>query len=427
MGLTTITEVGVKDRLIVDNWPSTAEQRKGFHEAGLETIKTLYGHKHLRYQDRVRALHPAYGHWCIDFMYGRVRSRPGMDQKTRALCELVALGGQIVHPQFRAGVLMALTAGATLEEIRGVLDMTEEVWGSGRQAMYDALWQDLDLDNISETGWRLPEDPAEREKVMATEGAIDPNTTLRPDFSHLKSVKDIVTPTWRHPLVTTFRNVEGLRDQQRLYALIAANANAGLLSSMRHGWAFLKPSEQRAGLEAVLEIAVFAGHHRLHNALRTLHEEGIADIAVDVEAEDTVDYTKFPENGEAVMSMIYTNTLPGLTKSIQKMHPDIWAWINEWAYGQVLARPNLTVVEREFVALACMVGNATFPQLRSHMRGALNCGATTDEVRGILDQTSTAWGQSTQQYMDGYWMAFVKGHREAKAKKETDLENLPMI
>ena len=85
MGLTTITEVGVKDRLIVDNWPSTAEQRKGFHEAGLETIKTLYGHKHLRYQDRVRALHPAYGHWCIDFMYGRVRSRPGIQFSARTI------------------------------------------------------------------------------------------------------------------------------------------------------------------------------------------------------------------------------------------------------------------------------------------------------------------------------------------------------
>lgn len=51
---------------------------------------------------------------------------------------------------------------------------------------------------------------------------------------------------------------------------------------------------------------------------------------------------------------------------------------------QVLSRPGLTVKQREYVAVLCMIGTGTFPQLRSHMRGALHCGATTDEVRASL-------------------------------------------
>jgi len=415
MGLTTITEVGVKDRIILNQWPSTPDHHKEFTRLGLETIDKVYGYKAQRYLKMARALHPAYGRWCRDFVYGRVRSRPGLDLKTRCLCELAAIGGQLYFPQVRNGIHCALTAGATLEEVRGVLDMTGAVWGPANQAVVDNLWRELNPKHTDH--WRLPDDPAAAQELLTSNSTISSTETLKEDYAHLRKEGDIPVASWRNPALNQIRNVPGLNDRDRLFALTAAHASSGNLAALRHDWCFMRPVMQASGLEALLEIAVFSGFHRLSNALRTVHEQGVVDTAIDPDLEDKVDAVTFPAAGTEVMKQIYTKTLPALQKSLSGMHPDIWGWINEWAYGQVLARPGLSVRQREFVAVLCMVGSGTFPQLRSHMRGALFCGATPDDVRGILDQAGAVWGRPAQHAIDGYWLAFIKEIEETAAKK----------
>jgi hypothetical protein len=54
-----------------------------------------------------------------------------------------------------------------------------------------------------------------------------------------------------------------------------------------------------------------------------------------------------------------------------------------------------------------------FPQLHSHLLGALNVGATVDQIRCILDQTHLTWGNNTQAMVDGFWLDF---YAEMRAK-----------
>jgi len=42
------------------------------------------------------------------------------------------------------------------------------------------------------------------------------------------------------------------------------------------------------------------------------------------------------------------------------------------------------------------------------MNGALNCGASLDAVRGILDQNAVVWGRVSQSHVDGYWLSFAR-------------------
>lgn len=84
--------------------------------------------------------------------------------------------------------------------------------------------------------------------------------------------------------------------------------------------------------------AIHPAHH--------LVTQGVVDTAVNPQYEDAIDATTFPEAGTEVMKQIYTKTFPALQKSLSGMHPDIWGWINEWAYGQV----------REMSSLKCPVG-----------------------------------------------------------------------
>ena len=57
-----------------------------------------------------------------------------------------------------------------------------------------------------------------------------------------------------------------------------------------------------------------------------------------------------------------------------------------------LCRPK----QRELISVSCLAGQVVFPQLHSHLLGALNAGASLAEVRGILDQTELAWGAENQ-------------------------------
>ena len=95
---------------------------------------------------------------------------------------------------------------------------------------------------------------------------------------------------------------------------------------------------------------------------------------------------------------------------MERLHPDLWLWIVEFLYGQVTGRTcaRLSLADRELASLGCMAGLANGSQLGAHMRGALNCGASPQAVRGILDQCGHAAGRPMQAFVDGYWLSFVR-------------------
>ncbi|ESU07244.1 hypothetical protein FGSG_01880 [Fusarium graminearum PH-1] len=55
-------------------------------------------------------------------------------------------------------------------------------------------------------------------------------------------------------------------------------------------------------------------------------------------------------------------------------------------YGYVLSNTDvLTPVETSFVLIASLIPQDVNPQLKGHLRGALNGGASEDEVRAVRD------------------------------------------
>lgn len=102
--------------------------------------------------------------------------------------------------------------------------------------------------------------------------------------------------------------------------------------------------------------------------------------------------------------------LDPLLEKIGSQHPDLITLIVDAIYGQILSRPceGLTLKDRELWAILCMSGTHNYPQLHSHMLGALHCGATLAEVRCVLDQTQLAWGRDAQVMVDAFWLAFER-------------------
>jgi 4-carboxymuconolactone decarboxylase len=56
----------------------------------------------------------------------------------------------------------------------------------------------------------------------------------------------------------------------------------------------------------------------------------------------------------------------------------------EFGWGAVWARPGLERKTRSFLSITCLAALGKHDELRTHIRGALNNGATRDEIREVI-------------------------------------------
>ncbi|GGM05029.1 carboxymuconolactone decarboxylase family protein [Deinococcus aerophilus] len=73
-----------------------------------------------------------------------------------------------------------------------------------------------------------------------------------------------------------------------------------------------------------------------------------------------------------------------ILERLTALDADLAGYIRDFAYDTVYDRPGLDLRTKELIACALLVSLGSPPELRTHLRGALNAGATEDEVRGAL-------------------------------------------
>ena len=73
--------------------------------------------------------------------------------------------------------------------------------------------------------------------------------------------------------------------------------------------------------------------------------------------------------------------------------PDFARYLIEFPFGDIYNRPGLDLKSREIAVVAALtaLGNAT-PQLKVHIRGALNVGCTRDEIVETIMQMAVYAG-----------------------------------
>lgn len=75
-------------------------------------------------------------------------------------------------------------------------------------------------------------------------------------------------------------------------------------------------------------------------------------------------------------------------ETLDDIAPDLARYAVEFAYGDLYARPGLTLPERQLVTVAALAAMGTAePQLRFHIAGALNVGCTRREITEVLIHT----------------------------------------
>ena len=132
--------------------------------------------------------------------------------------------------------------------------------------------------------------------------------------------------------------------------------------------------------EATLQVFLFAGYPRTIPAFQALRE------AVPEPGEPPLepDRRDFTERGRETFEKVYGKHTEVVLGMLTELHPDFARYVIHDAYGQVLGRPFLPLVERELLAVAMLSALDLPDQLKAHVRGARWAGATDDQIDRVL-------------------------------------------
>ena len=136
--------------------------------------------------------------------------------------------------------------------------------------------------------------------------------------------------------------------------------------------------------ELLLQSVLMVGYPRALVAFTIWRQFGAVAVP---EADADADYARVPEwtrRGEEVCRTVYGDNYRKLRDSIRALHPAVDAWMITEGYGRTLARPGLDLLRRELCTVAQTAVLETPRQLHSHLRGALNAGASFGQIEGVL-------------------------------------------
>lgn len=79
--------------------------------------------------------------------------------------------------------------------------------------------------------------------------------------------------------------------------------------------------------------------------------------------------------------------------SLKDIAPDLGKYIIEFAFGEIYCRNHLSLKEREIATMAALVSKGGCePQLKVHIKGALNVGCSEEEIIEVIIQMAVYAG-----------------------------------
>jgi 4-carboxymuconolactone decarboxylase len=179
---------------------------------------------------------------------------------------------------------------------------------------------------------------------------------------------------------------DGLDPQTRDLVRFAAAIAQGYEPELRVSVGPLRSSQVPAGWveELLLQSVLMVGYPRALIAFtvwRRLSGVSAPDHDPDQDYGRAAEWTR---RGEEVCAVIYGENYQKLRESVRALHPAIDSWMVTEGYGRTLARPELDLRRRELCTVAQTAVLEAPRQLHSHLRGALNTGATFGQIEGAL-------------------------------------------
>lgn len=146
--------------------------------------------------------------------------------------------------------------------------------------------------------------------------------------------------------------------------------------------------------EVILQSYLFAGFPRALNAARMWRAASGVRAPSSDDLASPRHVGQWERDGEATCAVVYGASYERLRRHIRELHPALDAWMITDGYGKVLSRPALDLKRRELCIVAACAAAGQQRQLHSHLHGALNSGASANEVTETLDALRDLVGES---------------------------------
>ncbi len=100
-------------------------------------------------------------------------------------------------------------------------------------------------------------------------------------------------------------------------------------------------------------------------------------------------YTKGLKN----LEKIHPKASKALMENLKDIAPDLGRFVVEFPYGDVYERPGLDLKSRQIATVAALTAlGDTKPELKDHIKGALNVGCNRQEVIEVIIQMAVYAG-----------------------------------
>ncbi|KAL2195059.1 AhpD-like protein [Corynascus similis CBS 632.67] len=199
----------------------------------------------------------------------------------------------------------------------------------------------------------------------------------------MSSLPVILTPAF----LSSIRNHPNL--PRHTWYLIAATT----LSQLNHHDEKLRISRRMR--EALIKAAAVGGVPRTINALTELRKVTPDELLDEPESFSPTgrraDIYETPapqimERGQNFFPTIYGKVTNRVMNQMDRSGTEDLGLIARLTYGYVLSNTSvLSAAETSFVMIAGLIPQDVNPQLKGHLKGALNGGATADQVKAVRD------------------------------------------
>ena len=365
-------------------------------ERGLSVLRQIGGQGFDGPITRLARVSEDMAHFTVEYPYGDVLSRPGLDLRLRQICTVSSLIAQgSVQPQLRFHMDGLLNVGGRPQDLVDLMYLGIAILGF--PAAIDTIGIVRQIFSERPVSF-APATPAEGDGTDRYQrGVAAFNSLMHGDMeSYLASFENVSPDLARWSVEFAFGEVlarDGLDAKTKHLAIISMLASLGNRPEMLrlHLESALEAGATRTEvIEALIQISVYAGFPAALNAFGVAAQvlvqqsgQPAGDVPVHLSVITSESSEVRRERGLAALAATSSGSGEAVVRSFDDIAPDIGRMIVEHAYGDVFCRPGIDPKTRELTACAALAAlgtKATETPLRVHINAAISVGASRDEI-----------------------------------------------
>jgi 4-carboxymuconolactone decarboxylase len=389
----------------------TATSQDSRYSRGLEILRQIGGENFDGPINNLAETSVDLSRFTVEYPYGDVLSRPGLDLPLRQLCTIsMLLADGSAQPQLKFHMAGFLNAGGEPKALIELMFISVALLG------FPPTVNAIGLIRAVFAERKLAFEPIEpsagdgstrRQAGLETldrlsggdvQAYFDGFAAGSPDLAQLS-----IEFAFGEMLAR-----DGLDQKAKLFAIIsmlAASGNRAAALRLHLAGALAHGVTREEIIEVLIQLSVYRGFPAALNAFavaKDIFAAGSPTIGVNVPPPAVVESRADRlERGRATLAKTSGSSGDVVVRSFDDVAPDLGRMIVEHSYGEVFSRSGIDMKSRELSACAALaaVGSATTEiPLRVHINAALNVGATREEIlETLVNLTPYSGYPATQQ------------------------------